>query len=296
MDQDFYIEETSPAKVIFTVIFFVLLIAGGIYAYLHYNQVKIKLKNITVELGDKLSTDIKDYIVTKDYNSYELDLSNVNVDEDGKTISTGEYSYKVIKGSETKRGKIFVKDSTKPIVTVQDLTVGVNEEFEPYEFVVKCEDLSIPCDTKYKKSSDSTLNTKAGTYNIIIIVSDNEGNEVEKEVKLTVSTSETLESKKVNDLSYSYTSLNNDEWDKTYTLKLSKAVNPESSDYEKTVSEISQYEYTYEKAITKQEIIAIYNKYDYVIGYSVMITFDDNTKIFASSDKIKVEEDTEEEQ
>lgn len=296
MDQDFYIEETSPVKIVFAVLFFVLLIGGGIYAYLHYSQVRIKVNNVTVELGDTLSKDIKDYIETKDYGSYKLDLSSVNVDEDGHTISVGEYSYKVTKGNETKRGKIYVKDTTKPVVTVQDITVGVNEKFEPYEFVLKCEDLSIPCDTKYKKSGDVNLNSKVGTYTTVIIVSDNEGNEVEKEVKLIVSASETLESKKVNDLEYSYTSLEKGEWDKTFTLKLNKAVNPESSDYEKTVSEMSQYEYTYDKTITNQEIVAVFNKYDYVIGYSAMITFDDGSIVFAPSSMIKSNEEPNEEE
>ena len=60
MDQDFYIEESSPIKVIFALIIFAGLIAGGIYFYLDYkNKDNIKLKSVTVELGEKLSTDIK---------------------------------------------------------------------------------------------------------------------------------------------------------------------------------------------------------------------------------------------
>lgn len=104
-----------------------------------------------------------------------------------------------LKRDSTKRGKIFVKDTTAPTVTVKEITVGVNEEFEPYEFLDSCDDLSLPCKTSYKKDSYAKLNEKAGKYDLEIVVEDKYGNKVSKDVVLNVSETESLLSLKQND-------------------------------------------------------------------------------------------------
>lgn len=289
MDQDFYIEDTSPWKIIFIIFIVCALIGGGIFAYYKYFRDNIvKLKDVTVELGYKLPTDINDYISAKNVNAYKLDVSNVSVDENGKTNVRGEYSYKVSRDGEIKKGKIYVNDTTKPVVETIDITVGVKENFDPSEFLKSCDDLSLPCVASYKNKDDISLNDNAGTYDIDLIVSDAAGNSVTKKVKLTVSTSTTLEKQKASDLTPYKTSLDDDSiWNKTFTLKLNNGLDPETEEYVKQISELSAKEYEFDKKISKKEIINIYNKYDYVIGFSIMVTFEDNSVLFVTSDNAK---------
>lgn len=297
MDQDFYIEDTSPWKIAIIIIIVAALIGGGIFAYYKYFRDNIvKLKEVNVELGEKLPTDIDSYISAKNINDYKLDVSNVSVDEEGKTNVRGEYSYKVSRNGEIKKGKVYVVDTIKPVVETVDITVGVKENFEPSEFLKSCDDLSLPCVATYKNKNDITLNDNAGTYDVDLIISDAAGNSVTKKVKLTVSTETTLEKQKASDLTPTKTSLEDDNvWNKTYTLKLTSGVDPETEEFVKQVSELSAKEYQFDKQIAKKEIIEIYNKYDYVIGFSIMVTFDDNSVLFVTSENAKeIVETTEE--
>ena len=185
MDEDFYIEDNYKRNVIILIIVLILFGFGLYYVYKNYYKKNyLKINDVTVELGDKLSEKIEDYIKCENYNSYKLDLSSVVVDENGKTTKAGEYSYAVIKGQEVKRGKIYVKDTRKPIVSVKDLKVGIGESYGAFEFVNSCDDLSLPCTTLFKDANDAELSSKAGNYKIAIVVSDNAGNKIEKTVNL----------------------------------------------------------------------------------------------------------------
>ena len=297
MDQDFYIEDTSPWKIAIIIIIVAALIGGGIFTYYKYFRDNIvKLKEVTVELGEKLPTDIDSYISAKNINDYKLDVSNVSVDDEGKTNVRGEYSYKVSRNGEIKKGKVYVVDTIKPVVETIDITVGVKENFDPSEFLKSCNDLSLPCVTTSKNKNDITLNDNAGTYDIDLVISDAAGNSVTKKVKLTVSTDTTLEKQKASDLTPAKTSLEDDNvWNKTYTLKLNSGLDPETEEFVKQVSELSAKEYQFDKQIAKKEIIEIYNKYDYVIGFSIMVTFDDSSVLFVTSENTKeIVETTEE--
>lgn len=296
MDQDFYIEENSPIKVAFMILFFVILIGGCIYGYLIFkNSDNIKLKNITVELGNKLSTNIDDYITGNNINTYKLDVSSVAVDDNGNTNSTGEYSYKIIKNGKTQKGKLYVKDTTVPKFTTIDLEVGVNEEFSPNDFLVSCDDLSMPCIVKFKKAKDLELNKNEGIYKTTIIISDSEGNDISREVNLIVKGENTLQKKKASDLSFDHLSEEDNDWNKTYTKKLDKAINEESLEYADELSKISIKEYDFSKKETERKILVAYNKYNYVIGFSIKVTFEDDSVIYITKDNVKeiVEEESE---
>jgi hypothetical protein len=286
MDQDFYFEETSPAKVIISILIFIIIIAGGIYYFLSQkNKIVVKLNNVTVELGDKVPSDNKTYLKCENPDNYYIDISKVSVDEAGNTNSTGEYSYLVKVNGEYKKGKIFVKDTTKPEVKVQDLTVGLNEEFMPYDFVESCTDLSLPCTARYKNITNEELNSKVGNYNVDIIISDNEGNEVEKQVKLIVSESETLLSKKESDLNFDHLSDEDKDWNKTYTLKLDKAIADGTARFDEVIEEISTKDYNFDKEVKDKVILVAYNKFNYAIGFSIKVTFNDGTiKYLTSTD------------
>ena len=285
MDQDFFIEETSPLKIIFYVILFLGLIGGSVYFYIDYkNSSHVKLKNVTVELGTKLPKDKETYIETNNKDAYSLDLSTISTDENGNVNMTGEYSFKVRGNGETKKGKVYVKDTTKPVIELEDLTVGVNESFSPNDYLTKCEDLSLPCTAKFQNAKDLEINTKEGTYSIKLIVSDAAGNEVTKDVKLIVSGESTLAKKKASDLTFSYLVDNDEEWNKSYTLKLDKAIAEDSVDYNDYINDLSTREYSFTKKVSEKKILTAYNKYNYVIGFSIKITFEDNSVLYITKD------------
>lgn len=288
MDEDFYIEETNPIKVIFTIIIILGLISGGIWAYYNYIYERhVKLYSRTFELGTKLPTDIDDYIKSNDNSKYSIDLSSVSVDDKGYLNNVGEYSYKVTSDNTTKKGKIYVEDTRSPSVKTQTITVGVDEEFDPSEFILSCDDLSLPCSASYKNKSDEELNKKVGTYKVKLIVEDSEGNTTLADAILIVSKDETLEGKKTSDLEADKSKIDDLDWDETFTLKLDKAINEESEKYEGFSSLVSSYEYNFSNEISNQELIIIQNKYGYVIGFSVKITFTDGKVVYAKRADVK---------
>lgn len=294
MDEDFYIEENSTLKIILIIIVVIALGVGIFYGYNKmYKPNYIKLKKVTVELGDVLNNDIKNYIECDDYSKYTLDLGNVLVDSDGKTISAGEYSYKITGNNTSKKGKIFVKDTTAPIAEVKTLTVGVNESYEVADFVTSCEDLSMPCHITYKNKSDIDLNKNSGEYNLKIIISDNAGNETIKDVKLIVKEGYSYQEEKEKDLEYSYTSNNDANWNQTYTLKFDKAISDEDVKFDDALKRLSAKEYQIEGTIKDKEIIIIYNKYDYVIGLSIKVTLEDGTIMFITEENAQIIEEDE---
>lgn len=286
MDPDFYIEESNPKKVFFFILIAILIIGGGCYYFYNNHQKnELKLKTVTIELGSKLSEKIEDY-ATGAYADYKLDVSNIHVDEQGNTDKAGEYSFKLVSNTDIKKGKLFVKDRTSPSFQTQNITVGVNEKFEPSEFLTTCDDLSLPCKVTYEKDAYAKLNEKEGTYDLTIIVSDNAGNTSKKEVKLTVSATQTLASKKEQDFEVASTSPDDKEWNNTFTYKFGKGTIEDSDEYQSAISEISSADYQskYEdKTIKSQSIIVILNKYEYVIGFSVKLNFEDGTIAYVTN-------------
>ena len=296
MDEDFYFEDHYKRNVVILIIVILLVIGGLYYGYKkYYMNNYLKVKDVTVELGSKLSDNIEEYIKCNDYSLYKLDLSNVVVDDNGNTSVAGEYSYAVIKGDEIKRGKIYVKDTTKPTVTTKDLKVGVNEVFGAFDFVESCTDLSMPCVISFKDASSADLSNKAGNYKLTIVINDGAGNKVEKDVNLIVEDGYSYKEVKANTLEVDHLSNDKADWNETYTYKFDKGLDEESTEFEETLEKYSTINLNLEKNIKDKEIIVIYNKYDYILGISIKVTYDDNTYEFITSDKI-IDENTREDE
>lgn len=292
MDEDFYIEDSSLLKIVVTFIIFLSAIAFGYYYYSHYFvNIYFKPKKFEVELGDVLSSDLNDYIDCINCNNFRLDVSNVLVDENNRTISPGEYSYKITGNNKIKKGKIIVKDTTSPKVITKDLNVGINEEFDVSDFVLSCEDLSLPCKVSYSNPDSYDLNNSEGTYNLEIIVSDSLGNSTVEKVVLNVGKDYSYEEEKASDFDVSHISNSESEWDETFTVKFDKALNEDKSEFDEKVKTLSAVEYDFNKDIKNKEMILAYNKYNYVIGISLKITFTDDSVLFVTDDNSKIKEE-----
>ncbi|MDD2409159.1 MAG: hypothetical protein PHD03_00335 [Bacilli bacterium] len=290
IDEDFYIEETSSLKVFLVsllVLFILGVFAGLYYFYFYYNDVK--LKDITIELGNSVFYDIDKYIIDHKNETYKIDMSNISVDEKGNTNSVGEYSYLVYIGKEIKKGKVYVKDTTPPIVELKELIVGLNEEFEPDDFLASCIDLSQVCHVNYIKETDENLNATVGEYTVTLEIKDKYDNITKKKTKLIVSETSSLSAIKASDMEISSIYPIDNDWNKVFTIKFIKGISEQDNTFEQKILEITNFDFSslFEDKIKNQTLLTVYNKYNYVIGFSVKLEFDNDKIIYVTENEYK---------
>ena len=280
MDEDFYFEEHGNKKKYLTLtIVIVILIGIGLFLY---NKYIFHIKSeVVYEVGDKISYDASTYVKNTilDKEKYKLILDEHLKIENDVIVKAGEYDFTLKYNGSTKKGKIIVKDTKAPDVQVKDLTVGLDEEFETSEFITVCNEYSKPCNVTYKKQSDEELYKKEGTHNVTLIIKDAYDNQVTKDVKLTVKKGYSLAQEKIKDLSIDHISPDYGDWDrKSYAVKYAKAF--DSADvsnerftylYDMLEDDLSGYLPSgYEgSTIVDTEVINIYNKYNYIVGFAV---------------------------
>lgn len=283
--EEFYYEESSSRHVFLKCLIYLFIIGIAIGAFLFYKKENtIKLKNVTIEVGSELSDNVIDYLSSgvKNAGKYKLILDDVD------TSNVGEYVYKVKYNKHVEKGKIFVKDTKSPVVVLDNITVGVNEEFDPNLLLVSCDDYSIPCNVSFKNEKDKSKLGEAGIYNLEFNVSDAAGNITKSRATLTVSKTETLSSKMTNDLEYYTNSENDDTIEHVFFKKLDKAIFEDTLDYEGMIQEISAIDFSayVTKDIYSTKLITAYNKYGYVIGIQVEVTFNDGTKVLLEDNQV----------
>jgi len=286
MDEDFYIEETSPKKIFF-ICLFILVAISLLVGYLYYNtdlQI-VRSRDLTIELGDKLPTNISKFLRGRDLSDWTIDVSTVSVDEEGNTDAVGEYSFTARKDSNTRRGKIFVVDTTPPVVETQDLTVGVNEEFDIEDFILSCEDLSGSCFYEYAKEEYYTLNETEGTSEVSIIVKDAHDNQVVVKAILTVKEGASLSNTKAADLEVYRTYPRYEDWDKTFTFKFEKGIRDNSDVLNTKFLEIVNTDYSdkFNKPVKERTNLIAYNRFGFALGISVRLEFEDGEVVFVTN-------------
>ena len=276
--EDFYYEEEFGSKNIFFKSLLLIFIVGVfIGCFLYYKKINtISLKKITIEVGSTLSNNIEDYVKNKKKNlsKYKLYLNGVN------TNIVGKYTYKIRYNRYNKVGYINVVDTTSPTVTVDDsVTINPSDEFDPTILVLKCEDYSLPCNVNLKNKNDLDKLSNVGEYDLDIVISDKVGNKTNKKVKITVSDKDNS-SRIIDDLEYYTNSINDDDLGHTLFVSLDKAINEETLEYEGLIQETSSIDYSKytDKDIYSSKLITAYNKYGYVIGLQVEVTYMDGTK------------------
>ena len=276
---EFYYEESNPKHVFFKclIIVFIIGLALGIF---YYNKSKhtLKLKRVTVEVGEKLSKNVIDYISSgeKFADDYKLYLDDVD------TSKVGKYSYKVKYNKHIEKGIINVVDTVKPIVEVNDITMGIDEELDLDMLISKCDDSSLPCKVSLKNENILNKLKNEGIYEVEIIVTDAVGNKTEKSVKITSSATLSMSSLHTSDLNYYTNSENDVSIGDTLFIEFEKAINEETLEYEGLIQELSSLDFSEyvsdDKEIYDVKLITAYNKYSYVIGFQVLVTFTDGTQ------------------
>ena len=280
MDVDFQDVTEKPSK--FTIILFVcvVLLIVVLGYFLVHKKYHFNVKDIKLEQGEAPSENVNDYLTRKVKNTedYKLDINKV----DSKHI--GKYTYKVKLGKITKKGTVEVVDTTAPSFKTRTLTVEVGDEnFYVGDFVYDCKDQNTPCITKFKKDKDKDVINEVGTHDLSIEVSDVYNNSKEADVKLIVVEKGKLEENM--DMEYDSTSVDGFNFDGEYYLKLNSAIIGGNEQDEKNLMEIASLnwlkyaEKTYPGYNLKNtEVISIYNKNKYVIGYVVRLTIDNGNE------------------
>lgn len=278
--EDFYYEESNPKHVFVKclIILFIIGVAIGMFLYIKSTDT-FKLKNININLGEKLSNNVEDYIDgnIKNISDYKLYIDDVDANK------VGEYTYKVRYNKHVEEGTIKIVDNKKPIVTPsEDIIIGINEELDLNMLISKCVDDSLPCRVTLKRDNDLDKLKKEGKYKIDLVVSDAVGNKTNITVDITSSSTETMSSLQINDLNYYTNSENNDSIEHTLFIKLDKGLSEETHEYESLIRDLSITDFSEfvsdDKEIYDVKLITVYNKYSYVIGFQVLATFTDGTK------------------
>lgn len=163
----------------------IAILAGLVYYILNRKTERdFKPLNVTVELGDKLPIRTSAYVkpgVGRSVNelSYVLDKSQVVVDQ------VGVYEFSVTYKGLTKKGKIEIKDTKAPTLTVRELTIKEGTVYSADMFVKECLDWS-GCEYSFEDKETTEKYRLPGKYDVFIVALDPYGNKTTKKTTLTI--------------------------------------------------------------------------------------------------------------
>lgn len=291
MDEDFkdVIENSKKIGIIFVLLIVVLLVGGY---FLVFKPIYFSVKTVEIELGEELPTDMKSYLSNYGGNidDYELDTNKVDI------TTVGEYKYTISNSKLSKEGKIKVVDTTAPTFTLREMTIEEgNLDYFLGDFLETCEDKSKPCLVTLKNDKDESKFSTPGTYTIEIEVADVYGNKNIGKANLTVVEKGKYTDPRSLDLEYASNSGSEGAFTGTIYKMLDKALNPDSDEASDEMSNISTIDLeTYIRTnhdgyrLISSNIIVLYNKSGFVIGYAIEIKISNGkeTTIYVDPTKI----------
>ncbi len=275
MDEDFKDVTASSKKIGIILLIVIIGLAFGGY-YFVFKPIYFSVRTIEIELGEELPDDVSNYL-----GSYGGPLSNYSLDTTKVDINTvGEYTYKISNGKMSKEGKIKVRDTEAPTFTLKEMSIEEgNEDYYLGDFLETCDDLSKPCLVTLKNAKDENKFSTVGTHDIEIEIADVYGNKKSAKATLNVIEKGKYTDPRSLDLEYASNSKGTDTFDGIIYKKLDKALDAESHearDEMNAISTVNLEEYVTTNypgyRIASSEIIALYNKSKYVIGYAIEIT------------------------
>ena len=286
MEDEIIYEESkmsSKSKALILLVI-ILALALGIVIVFKRNNFGVK-KTITLEVGEVISTNVRDYITNNPLNDrdYKLSIDSVPYDNDNKLTLVGEYTYRVTFKDNIKEGKIIVKDTKAPDIATVDVTAGPSDYLKPSDFIAVCTDYSAPCTYEFNGEVDTK---KVGTYDVQIKAKDFYNNEKIVTAKLTVKEGYSFNEIKIKDLEPKYMEPSYDDWNKQYVVKFAGGLDPDDTDnyrwqyyYDFLDDDMADYldDKHKGKTIQSTEIMAIYNKYHYIIGFACRATLSDGS-------------------
>ena len=303
MDEDFKDVTANSKKmgIIFVLIIVAIMMGGYFFVF---KPIYFSVKTVEVELGSEIPTEIEAYLGSYGgkLSDYELNLGKIDKD------TVGEYTYTITNKKITKKGKIVVVDTEAPTFTLQDMTIEEgDEDYFLGSFLATCEDKSKPCLVNLKNAKDESKFKTPGTHTIEIEVSDVYGNKESGKVNLTVVEKGKYTDPKSLDLEYASNSKKTETFDGLIYKKLEKAIEAQTDQARDEMNAVSTLDLeSYVTAnhpgykLVSSEIIELYNKSDYVIGYAIELKITNGKEkiVYVDSTKVleqPIEDGTEEE-
>ena len=169
------------------VAFFAILILGYFFFKRYIYRVEPAFTRMDCELGEAVSSDIRDYLVGTSWSVGlgELDISRVNVN------SVGVYQAYVRHGEEEFRYEITVKDTTAPEILLKDgqVYLAQGREYRPEELIAGVEDASGSVELFFRESDsrqDALQFDGTGSYDCTVVAEDASGNRSVEQIPVTV--------------------------------------------------------------------------------------------------------------
>lgn len=222
------VEKKKSRKIVSLIFILVMLfILGGIIVFLNRDtifkeeraslndDINVEKVNEEVKIKDKVTLNSGDHFTIEDFFIDDIELTDVEatfvnrddtvsekelvVTEANVVISVGTFDVTIKLGDKIYTSVLEVLDKTEPVLEVKDILVIEGNEVTKDSFVVSCEDNSKKeCIIKITSfdGKEVEIDKSVGTRKYFIVASDNSGNEVKKEVKLTVLKKEESSNKK----------------------------------------------------------------------------------------------------
>ena len=167
----------------------VIVLLGGFYYWYrnHPTEKDFTPLTVTVELGDSLPIRGKYYVkpgVGNDVDelAYQIDTSNVNIEE------VGTYDFTVKYQGITKTGKINIVDTTAPKLKTRQLKIVEGSTYSPEQFVEECYDLT-GCNYSFEDKDTTKKYTTNGAYDVIVVATDAYGNKTASKTRIVIEVS-----------------------------------------------------------------------------------------------------------
>ena len=131
-------------------------------------SISVTPKEVEIEVGSEVSTNIDDYATFTGINSANCSLDTSNITD--TSVLGNEYTFSVTCGANTYNGTATIVDTTAPSAVPRDVTVQLNGEVSPQDFVSSCTDAT---DCAYAFSDPEAVNeylAATGEYSVDIIV------------------------------------------------------------------------------------------------------------------------------
>ncbi len=167
-----------------------VIVLLGVFYYWYKNhptEADFTPLTVTVELGDSLPIRGKYYVkpgIGNDVDelAYQIDTSNVNIDE------VGTYNFTVKYKGLTKNGKIVIQDTTAPTLKTREMKIIEGSTYSPEQFVEDCYDLT-GCNYSFEDKDTTKKYTENGAYDVIVVATDAYGNKAASKTRLIIEAS-----------------------------------------------------------------------------------------------------------
>ena len=187
-------EETkAKSKKIWIIICIIVWVIAAVTVTFYFcYRVRQVTERMVLELGDKVSEDLHDYIDGFEFavTRSELDLSDVKQDK------VGEYEATVTHGWQEFTYTIIIEDTTPPELILKDeqIYLKLGEEYSANKFVEEVQDISGSVELKLKAvDGEETGNgqisfSECGTYDVAVTATDPSGNRSRESMEVIVDT------------------------------------------------------------------------------------------------------------